>query len=228
MQDIILLHGALGSKDQFEELIPLLNDTYAVHTFNFDGHGGEKPLEVFSVEHFSQNLVDYVREHQLHEPLIFGYSMGGYVALYSAAQFPDLFGEVITLGTKFDWTPEAAEQEVQMLDPDLIEAKIPPFAEYLKTLHAPFDWKAVMRQTADLMLRLGENPLLTEDILRQIAIEVALNRGEEDMMITEEETLQVKNVIRQSNYRSIPNCPHPIQKIAPEKLREVIENPKKS
>lgn len=223
MQDIILLHGALGSKDQFEELIPLLNDSYAVHTLNFDGHGGEKPVEVFSVEHFSQNLVDYVRNHQLEEPVIFGYSMGGYVALYTAAQFPGLFGEIITLGTKFDWTPEGAEQEVQLLNPDLIEEKIPPFAEYLKSLHAPFDWKAVMNQTADLMLRLGEKPLLTEDMLRQVAVSVQLNLGEEDNMITEEETIQVKNIIRKATFRKIPNVPHPLQKIAPKQLEKVIK-----
>lgn len=222
MQDIILLHGALGSKDQFEELVPLLNDTYAVHTLNFDGHGGEKPLEIFSVEHFSQNLIDYVREHQLHEPLIFGYSMGGYVALYSAAQYPGLFGPITTLGTKFDWTPEGAQQEAQMLDPDVIEEKIPSFAEYLKSLHAPFDWKAVMRQTADFMLKLGEHPLLTEDMLRQIAQEVQLNLGEQDNMVSEEETMGVKNVIRQASFKKIRNCPHPIQKIPPEKLKEVI------
>ncbi len=223
MKDIILLHGALGSKDQFEELIPLLNDSYAVHTFNFDGHGGEKPVEVFSVEHFSKNLVDYVRSHQLEEPVIFGYSMGGYIALYTAAQFPGLFSEVITLGTKFEWSPEIAEQEIKMLNPDLIEAKIPPFAQYLKSLHEPFDWKAVMNQTADLMMRLGENPLLTEDMLRQVVSSVQLNLGEEDNMITEEETVQVKNIIRKATFRKIPELPHPLQKISPEQLEKVIK-----
>ena len=39
---LLLLHGALGSAQQFDTLIALLEHTYDVFSFDFEGHG---PLE---------------------------------------------------------------------------------------------------------------------------------------------------------------------------------------
>ena len=47
-----------------------------------------------------------------------GHSMGGYVALKLALKRPELVDRIITLGTKFNWTPEVAAKEVKMLNPD--------------------------------------------------------------------------------------------------------------
>jgi esterase/lipase len=41
MKDILLLHGAIGAKDQLQPLADALKDRYIVHTLNFSGHGGE-------------------------------------------------------------------------------------------------------------------------------------------------------------------------------------------
>lgn len=224
MQNIILLHGALGAQSQFSDLIPLLNKDYAVHTLNFDGHGNQKPLKTFSIEHFSKNLVDYIRENELKQPLIFGYSMGGYVALYSAAQFPDLFGDIATLGTKFLWTPETAIKEAQMLQPEIIEEKVPKFAEYMKSLHGELNWKEVMNNTADMMLRLGQDPLLNDLMLAQVDSNVILNLGELDNMVSPDETLSVQHKLRKASFRKISELPHPIQKIKPELLNEIIRD----
>lgn len=40
MQHLILLHGALGSKDQLQPLATALERHFQVHIFNFSGHGG--------------------------------------------------------------------------------------------------------------------------------------------------------------------------------------------
>ena len=42
---------------------------------------------------------------------IFGYSMGGYVALHAARRHPERIGSIMTLGTKFAWDTPTAEKE---------------------------------------------------------------------------------------------------------------------
>ena len=40
-EHIILLHGALGSENQFSQLKESLADKFEVHSMNFEGHGGK-------------------------------------------------------------------------------------------------------------------------------------------------------------------------------------------
>jgi hypothetical protein len=48
MQPILLLHGAIGAKDQLFPLADELAFDHKVHLFNFAGHGGEKmPGKIF-------------------------------------------------------------------------------------------------------------------------------------------------------------------------------------
>ena len=66
---------------------------------------------------------------------IFGYSMGGYVALWLARFYPDRVGKIFTLGTKLKWNDEEAEKEIKMLNPEKVELKVPAFAQQLAERH---------------------------------------------------------------------------------------------
>src|SRR5687767_6066719 len=109
MQKLLLLHGAIGSKEQLQPLAGLLKNEYEIHTLNFSGHGGTPLPEQFSIELFARDVVDYLDAKKLENINIFGYSMGGYVGLYLARYFPMRIGKVFTFATKFDWTPASAE-----------------------------------------------------------------------------------------------------------------------
>ena len=125
--NLILLHGALGSMEQFSEAKELLSKEFNVHVFNFSGHGGKRIETPFSIEQFVDDTSTYLDQHQIKSTHIFGYSMGGYVALQLARDHPGKIEKIMTLGTKFNWTPESAENEVRMLVPKVIESKIPKF-----------------------------------------------------------------------------------------------------
>ncbi|HAX49045.1 MAG TPA: alpha/beta hydrolase, partial [Bacteroidetes bacterium] len=102
MKKILLLHGAIGSQEQLEPLKIELSGKYEVHTFNFTGHGGsEIPHEPFSIEMFAGDIIDHVNSNDLAGIDIFGYSMGGYAALYAAHKNPGKIGRIFTLATKF-------------------------------------------------------------------------------------------------------------------------------
>ena len=135
----------MGSEVQLQPLQKLLETDFTVHTLNFEGHGGRSSAHEFDMERFADNIVEKLQTLEISNTHIFGYSMGGYVALTLAKKHPDMVNTIVTLGTKFNWSVESAQQEVKMLNPAKIEEKVPAFAKRLHELHQPNDWKEVMK-----------------------------------------------------------------------------------
>lgn len=218
MQSILLLHGALGSDRQMEPLKQYLSATFDVHVLCFEGHGGRNGIRPLAISNFSENLEDYLKENDLQNPLVFGYSMGGYVALYTEANAPGTFSKIVTLGTKFNWTPDVAAKEVRMLNPEIVEEKVPKFAAHLNRMHEPNDWKENMRNTAKMMEAMGENPPLNNVDLSQVKCPVHLLVGANDMMVSEAETLVIKEQLSDVQFNVLEGVEHPIEKLELEKL----------
>ena len=220
---LLLLHGALGSREQFKRLIPLLSSSFEIHSFDFDGHGKNDSSSAFSIERFSENALHYLDEHGIETADIFGFSMGGYVALNLAFTNPDRIQRIITLGTKFDWTPESAQREVGQLDANKIEAKVPQFADHLKSVHGANRWRSVLDRTGHLMTELGNSPILVEDVLSRIKHTVLVCRGEKDRMVSEDESVQVAGNLKNGVFRSIPDVVHPIEQNDQELISPIIK-----
>lgn len=209
---LIILHGALGAKQQFSELSKILNEKFIVHSFNFEGHGGRPTEHLYTIELFTQNLIDYVVAKELNKPFVFGYSMGGYVALNASHQGLQ-FQKLLTLGTKFDWTPEIAQKEIKLLNPKTIKEKVPKFAEYLAALHEPEDWNEVMHKTVQMMIGLGNEPTLTNNKLQNINLRTLCCLGSEDKMVTQEETKNTVSKLRNAEFYSFQGFEHSIEKV---------------
>lgn len=223
MRPLLLLHGALGSKTQLDPLKEALETKGAeVFSMNFSGHSGERFKPTFGIETFADDILSFLKEHELKTIDIFGYSMGGYVALWLALKHPDVVGKIITLGTKFDWSPESAEKEVKKLDPDKIQEKVPAFARILQTRHAPEDWKALLKKTSKMMTDLGVVPLLSPDALSKISHSTLVLLGDQDDMADREYSKQVAHMMPNARFKLLPHTPHPIERINKEELTDTI------
>jgi len=218
---ILLLHGALGSEAQFNSLKSELSTSFDVHTFSFEGHGGRGSNRSFRMAHFVENIIDYLDENSLESIDVFGYSMGGYVALMFAKTHPNRVRKIITLGTKFAWNPEFSSAEVRKLNPDKIEEKVPRFAQFLEKVHSPLDWKEVVVKTADMMINLGETRPLDEHY-STITSPTLITLGSLDNMSTEEESRLVATQLPNGQFQPIPNFEHPIEKVNASELAGII------
>src|SRR5687767_15043344 len=198
-QALLILHGAIGAKDQLQALADTLKDKYTIHTLNFSGHGGKPfPDEGFSIPLFAAEVVNYLEENKIESVNIFGYSMGGYVALYLAKHQPALVGKIITLATKFHWDETIAAKEVKMLDANTITQKVPAFATELEERHHPNDWKDVLAKTKEMLLQLGKSNCLQPGDYKTITTSCLLLLGDKDKMVTIDETVAVQ--------QSLPNA----------------------
>lgn len=221
---LLLLHGALGSQQQFSSLLPALSLRFQVYHFDFSGHGGKEIAGPFGLERFANEVLHHLDTLQLTQAHLFGYSMGGYVALYLARYFPERVNRIVTLATKFDWTPESAAKEQKMLVPEVIEAKVPHFAAALAHRHAPQDWKRVMQETADMMHRLGNGEALGHTDFLQIDAPTLLLRATGDKMVSEQETQTVAQDLPLGTFQPLSEGKHPIETVPLAPLVAAIQN----
>ncbi|MBX0334365.1 alpha/beta hydrolase [Pontibacter sp. HSC-14F20] len=223
MPDLLLLHGALGAASTLYPLQQLLEADFTVHTLSIRGHGGgilsEEP---FRIERFAEDVLHYLDQHQLQKVNIFGYSMGGYVALYLALRHPDRVGRIFTLATKFAWSPDTAAKEVKMLQPEKVQEKVPAFAAILAERHQPTNWQDVMRRTADMMQHLGSHPPLTEENLSRIPVPVRVSVGDRDNMVSLQETAWAYQHLPNASLQVFPDTHHPLEKVNLSQLQHEI------
>ncbi|MBN8697209.1 MAG: alpha/beta fold hydrolase [Bacteroidetes bacterium] len=224
MEQLLLLHGAIGAKDQLEPLKLQLNSQFIVHNINFSGHGSEALPQQFSIEQFAKDVITYLDKHAIQRVNIFGYSMGGYVALYLAKHYPERVKKAMTLATKFLWTAEIAQKEVKMLNPEVIAEKLPAFAKTLESRHQPNDWKVVLQKTAAMMLKLGEQNTLSLTDYSSIDQPVMISIGDKDSMVTLEETIAVYRQLKNAQFMVLPNTQHPIEKVDINRLSAEIRS----
>ena len=223
MEHILLLHGAIGASDQLQELATSLSDFYEVHLLNFSGHGGGVlPEEPFSISLFADDVLSYIDANGIPSAHIFGYSMGGYVGMYIAKNYPERINKLMTLATKYYWDDAVAAREIQMLDAEKIEAKIPAFAEVLKKRHAPNDWKGVLSKTTSMLIDLGRKNTLDIDDYSEVKHSCLILLGDRDKMVSLEETIKVFKALPNAQMGMIPGTPHPIEQVDLEMLSFMI------
>jgi esterase/lipase len=224
MEHLLLLHGAIGAKEQFIPLAEKLKSNYNVHTLNFSGHGGEPMPERFSIEVFANDVLNYLDKNSIDKVNIFGYSMGGYVAMYLAKNYPTRISKVMTLATKFLWTEAIAEKEIKMLNAEKIQEKLPEFAKILEDRNKPNDWKLALKATAEIMIALGKNNTLQLSDYEAIEHQTLISIGDKDTMVTLEETIAVYRQIKNANFLVLPNTQHPIEKVKVERISSEIKS----
>lgn len=225
MKPVLLLHGALGSDAQLAAVKEaLMNKGFFVLSLNFSGHAGNPFQSSFGIDAFAADVLKFLDDNKIDIVDIFGYSMGGYVAVLLAHLRPSRVGRIITLGTKFDWSIESAANEVKKLNPEKILEKVPAFARILENRHAPLDWKLLMRRTADMMIALGENQILDERKLRSIENSVCVMLGDLDDMADREYSERVARILPNGSFTLLKATPHPIEKVNVLVLTDLITN----
>jgi pimeloyl-ACP methyl ester carboxylesterase len=225
MKDLILLHGALGHSSNFEPYEQYLSEHFRVHKILFQGHGDTSiPADGIRMISYVEQLNQYCEEHALKEINIFGYSMGGYVALVYALQYPGKVSSILTLATKLNWTEEGATKESKMLNPEVIAERVPKYAAQLAILHGTEHWKALLPAIAGMMIDLGRQPLLTTENYAHINTKVQLMLGDKDVMVSLDEIVQAAKAIPEARLAVLPNTKHPIEQVRPALLMNLMKD----
>ncbi|MBL0170610.1 MAG: alpha/beta hydrolase [Gemmatimonadaceae bacterium] len=229
MPTVLVAHGALGSAAQMQPVVDALRafggGRIRVEAFEFPGHG-VTPLgdvDLFQLTHFVDAMAHAVSALGTPKPLLFGYSMGGYAGLALEARAPGTFSGIVTLGTKFEWTPESAEREALRLDPVMISTKVPKFAALLNERHALVGgWESVVCRTAALLRVNGGSPLLTVEVMERIAVPVCVAVGTKDDTVSVAESRAAADVMLNGRWFTLDDVPHPIERVPVSHIIELV------
>jgi esterase len=96
-QPLIILHGLLGSSDNWLTQAKFLSASYKVYTVDLRNHGQSPHDPAFDYEVMVRDLDEFLVEHQISNPVIIGHSMGGKTAMNFALIHPDKIQRLIVV-----------------------------------------------------------------------------------------------------------------------------------
>lgn len=115
---IVFLHGFLGRGSDFAEIAQILSDRACSLLIDLPGHGGsllpdDRDYTMAGTAHL---IIDRIKQLQLPPAYLYGYSMGGRLALYLAIHYPRYFRHTMLESASPGCRTEPERQQRQQAD----------------------------------------------------------------------------------------------------------------
>jgi pimeloyl-ACP methyl ester carboxylesterase len=179
---LLLLHGGLFNIDlQFGALLPSLALGRQVIAADFQGHGRTNDLDrPLTSADLASDVVGLLQHLGVAQADVFGFSVGGAVALHLAIRHPDLVRKLIVSSTSFNPDGDRPENRdaVGGMTVDMI-AGTPMEQDYLAKSPNPDQLQALL----DKLVQFGaESPGWSEDQVSGFAAPTLITVGDCDMV----------------------------------------------
>ena len=237
---LIILHGLFGMSDNFVSIASELGDDYHVFLVDQRNHGRSGHSPVFSYEAMSDDLLEFLDEHDLEKAHLLGHSMGGKTVMQFAFDHPERVDRLIVA----DISPAARKNNEQhqylidiMLGLDLskydsrvevanaLEDKVPNYRLrqfLLKNLH----WKD--RSTLGWKLNLEVIRENLNEVFREISPWGTFDkptlflRGEKSDYIREEDEKLIRELFPKVVFKTIRDGTHWLHADNPDGFIEAV------
>jgi esterase len=92
---LIIIHGLYGSSDNWLSVAKQLSKKYTVYLPDLRNHGHSPHSDTNSYKDLKNDLVEFMDTYQIKEATLLGHSMGGKVAMFFAADYPERVTKLI-------------------------------------------------------------------------------------------------------------------------------------
>jgi pimeloyl-ACP methyl ester carboxylesterase len=160
---LVVLHGSFMTIELLGELIPRLAETRPVIAVELQGHGHTADIDrPFSYEQLADDVAALLRHLDLDSADLYGYSLGGGVALQVALRHPDVVRKLVLVSSSYssDGLYPEVLAGIEQVTPELFAGtpwraaydRVAPQPEAFPTLvakmkaldRAPFAWPAAV------------------------------------------------------------------------------------
>ncbi len=210
---MLVMHGALGSTElETDRLVRTWERRFRVYALDFAGHGRSAPVEgVPTWETYLGNAITACDALDIRGAAVFGFSMGGAIALHLALARPDRVGRLAVHGVNVQWDAAEVEAMVGPMDLDRMEQEHPFWARRLADVHGD-RWRALVAQLAAFTRKLPDQHLADADLAR-ISCPTLVSTGDRDRFFDLRHAVGVYRAIPGAHLQVLPEVDHPIQTV---------------
>lgn len=147
---ILCIHGLTANCRFWDCLASALSPTHTVIAMDLRGRGlSDKPLTGYSIKHHCEDIVALIEDLNISQPILMGHSLGAFISLAFAAQFPQRVNRLILVdgGGKLSDTQMAKVFAGIKPSLDRLGQTFPTFEDYISLMkQAPFlqPWNSYM------------------------------------------------------------------------------------
>lgn len=177
---LVLLHGAFGTVEGWENMLPTLSKNRQVIIIEQQGHGRTGDIDrPISQAQMADDTAALLKQLNLKEVDVFGYSMGGGTGLQLAVRHPDLVKRLAIIGTgagalKDTWDPEVFKQ-FKAITPEIFDGS-PMRDIYAKVAPDPTKFPVLVSK----IIKMGDEKGLSASELKGIKAQTLIMIGDRD------------------------------------------------
>ena len=231
---LVLLHGYPLDHHLWDEVVPLLEDTFDLVLPDLRGFGGSSMVDSFSaMEDYASDVAELLDQLGIQQTAIAGHSMGGYVALAFARLFPKrvrglglVASQVLADPTerkeaRYQSAAEVADKGVgsvveTMAPKFTADKKLQAFARQSMERQPPAAYIGALKAMAE---RVDSTPLLSS-----FSFPVVLIHGDADQLIPIDRAREVKAALPQAHLVEIRGAGHMPMMENKEKTAEALKH----
>lgn len=230
-EDVIILHGLLGSLDNWQTIAKQLSDVYRVWILDQRNHGRSPHSTDMSYQNMADDLKEFMEHHGMTHAHIVGHSMGGKVAMTFALAYPDFTDQLIVV----DIGPKSYEgdhipilEAMLDIDPEIYKERKEIEGEFSEKIHSQkivqlmmknlgrdsdgFFWKPNVKVLYNVYRELMDNPLKE----REFAGKTSFIKGENSDYIEPEDLDSFRKFFPQAQLYVVPASGHWLHAEQPE------------
>jgi len=234
----IILHGLLGSADNWRSISRRLGAHYQVFALDLRNHGGSPHSEILDYDVMAADLREFIEQQALRRVVLLGHSMGGKVAMQFAIEHSEQVDRLIVV----DIAPKAYEPSQRYLLQALRSLDLSRYKSFadVDSALAPEVSSQSLRQFLIKNLARDENGRLRwkihleaidrnyDKLLRGLAPERSFNkptlfiRGGRSNYIEDDDMPLIRQMFPQAEIATLPKAGHWVHVDAPEEFFQTV------
>jgi pimeloyl-ACP methyl ester carboxylesterase len=222
-QPLIFLHGGFGNIEDFNGIIPLLENEYRIIGIDNRGQGKSTiGTNELTYERLEKDVAFIIKKLNLKNPVIVGFSDGGTAALRLACFNKLDIGKLILIGTS--WHTKSLENSkvfLEAITPEKWKEKFPKTFEKYQSINPEPDFDYLTKAIVKMWIDEKETGHPDDDV-QNINCPTLIIRGDKDHLISKQSTFELSEKIEDSNLANIPFCGHEVYAEQPNLLMNMI------
>jgi len=221
---LVLLHGAAGCTSlETAPLLRRLERQFHVVAIDLRGHGASTTgTEPVSFDAFSNDVLTVLDDLEIEDAHLFGFSMGGNVALGFAQQHPGRVRRIVAHGANVTWTEDLVASMQARLDPDTLTSRNPKIGHHLSRHHG--DWQELFRQMHEWVGTLPEQTPRMRDMAASIDRPVLLTCVDRDDLFPLDATLTLHDLLPEARLEVLRGSHHALPLTPLDRLEATISD----